>query len=59
VKIFILFQTDVYKSRESRVLFGVYDTKVGAVDAAKRNGLYGFDSEIDILEAELNQFKEL
>jgi hypothetical protein len=59
VKVFILFLTDVYKSRESRVFFGVYDTKAKAVDAAGRNDLYGFDSAIDILEAELNQFEEL
>lgn len=59
MKLFILFQTDIYKSRSNRVLFGVYESFDLANTAAKENNLYNHNSEVIIDEIELNEFKEI
>lgn len=59
MKVFALFQTDVHRTRSSRVFFGVFDSFDAANQAAKDNDLYDYRSEIVIVEAELNQFNEL
>lgn len=56
---YILFQTDVYRSKKSRVCFGVYSSSVKAIDAAKENDLYTSDAEVVIIECDLDQFEEL
>ena len=56
--VFILFETDNWKSRSSRVLLGVFETKEKAIDAAKENDCYRHDCEVDIVECELNKFEE-
>ena len=58
MKVYVLFQTDVWKTHRSRVFFGVFDTEVNAIDAAKKNDLYHHDAEVVILECELNKFEE-
>lgn len=40
MKLFLLFQTDNWKSRASRVFFGAFDSRVKALDYAKYNNLY-------------------
>lgn len=57
--IYILFQTDVHRTRTSRVFFGVFSSQVRAIDAAKENGLYTCDAEVEIIECELNKFGEI
>ncbi|MDR1582261.1 MAG: hypothetical protein LBS55_03220 [Prevotellaceae bacterium] len=57
--IYILFQTDVHRTRASRVFCGVFSSEVRAVDAAKANGLYTCDAEVEIIEVEINQFGEV
>lgn len=59
MKLFILFQTDQWSSKSSRVLFGVFDSFDKANQAAKDNDLYSHNSEVVIEEVILNQFGEL
>lgn len=59
MKAYILFQTDIYKSKRSRVCFGVFSSEVKAIDAAKENDLYSHESEVLIIECEIDQFEEI
>lgn len=56
--VFVLFQTDVHRTRRSRVFCGVFLSEWEAVDAAKDNDLYTSDSEVEIIEVTLNEFCE-
>jgi hypothetical protein len=56
--LFILFQTDVWKSKASRVFFGVFDSRNKALDCAKYNGLYTNSNKVDIKEITLNLCEE-
>lgn len=58
MKLFILYQTDVWKSKASRVCFRVFDSRNKAIDSAKYNGLYCSCAEVVIEEVMLNQFEE-
>lgn len=57
--VYILYQTDVHRTRASRVFFGVFSTKAKAIDHAKENGLYAHDAEIAIIECEIDKFGEV
>lgn len=57
--VFVLFQTDIYRIRTSRVFFGVFSTKEKAIDHAKENGLYTHDAEVVIKECETDKFGEV
>jgi len=57
--VFILFQTDVHRTRASRVFFGIFSTEVKAIDHAKENGLYTHDAEVEIIEFEIDKFSEV
>lgn len=59
MKLFILYQTDKWKSKSSRVFCGIFDTRKKAIDNAKYNGLYTNYSEVIVLEVTLNLFEEL
>lgn len=59
MKLFVLFQTDIYKSRASRVFFGVFSTEAKAINHAKENGLYTHTAEVVIIECEIDKFGEL
>ncbi len=59
MKAYILFQTDIYKSKRSRICFGVFSSEVKAIDAAKENDLYTDQVEVVIIECEINQFEEV
>jgi hypothetical protein len=58
MKLFILYQTDVWKSKASRVCFGVFDSRYKAIDSAKYNNLYSSYAEVVIEEITLNLFEE-
>lgn len=58
MKVYVLFQTDAWRTHSSRVFCGVFETKNAAVDAAKANGLYRYDAEVEILECDLDKFEE-
>ena len=59
MKLFLLFQTDNGKSRASRVFFGAFDSRAKALDYAKYNDLYWYNSEVLVLEVTLNEFGEI
>ena len=58
MKVFILYQTDNWTSRASRVCFGVFDTRAKAIESAKWQDLRNFNSEVVVLEVNLNLFEE-
>ena len=58
MSIFLLFQTDTWKSRASRVFFGAFNSRAKALDYAKYNDLYWCNSDVIIVEVLLNQFGE-
>lgn len=57
--VYVLFQTDVWKTYSSRVFFGVFTSKIKAIDAAKENNLYVCDAKVDIVECEIDKFEEV
>lgn len=57
--VFVLFQTDVHRTRASRVFCGVFSTEAGAIDAAKENGLYTHLAEVVIIECDIDKFDEV
>lgn len=57
--VYVLFQTDVWKSKTSRVFFGVFSTEAKAIDHAKENGLYTHDAEVVVIECETDKFGEV
>jgi hypothetical protein len=59
MKLFILYQTDNWKSKASRVCFGIFDTRSKAIESAKWQELYTYKSEVVVLEVTLNQFEEV
>jgi hypothetical protein len=59
MKLFILYQTDNWKSKVSRVCFGIFDTRSKAIESAKWQELYTYKSEVVVLEVTLNQFEEV
>lgn len=56
--LFILYQTDQWKSKASRIFFGVFDCRNKAMDCAKYYNLNAHNSKILIEEVTLNQCKE-
>lgn len=56
--IYLLFQTDAWRTKSSRVFFGAFSTKKLALKAAKENDLFNDDSDVLILETNLNEFYE-
>jgi hypothetical protein len=59
MKLFILYQTDIWKSKISRVFFGIFDSIPKAIDCAKYKGLYCHNAEVVIEEVTLNIFEEI
>jgi hypothetical protein len=59
MSVFLLFQTDSWKSKASRIFFGVFDSRNKALDYAKYNDLYWYNSEVVVVEVALNQFQEI
>lgn len=56
-KVYVLFQTDIWKTKSSRVCFGVFLYENAAIDAAKENGLYTNESEVDIMNVNLENLR--
>lgn len=60
MKLFLLFQTDIHKTKSTRVCFGAFDSSEKAYDQAAKENLYdGETAEIEVIEIELNQFEEI
>ena len=58
MKLFILYQTDIWKSKVSRVWFGFFNIRKKAIDSVKYNGLYCSGAEVVIEKVTLNLFEE-
>jgi hypothetical protein len=56
--LFILYQTDIWKSRTSRIYCGIFDSRIKAIDSAKYNGLYTDSTAVVVVQVTLNQFAE-
>lgn len=59
MQVFVLFQTDTHRTKQSRVFFGVFTSFEAANQAAKDNDLYTSDAEVVIAEAELDKYNEV
>lgn len=59
MKLFILYQTDIWKTKISRVFYGIFDSRPKALDCAKYHGLFGPNSKVVVEEVTLNIFKEI
>jgi hypothetical protein len=57
--IFVLFETDMHKSKESRIFLGVFESPKIALENTLKNDYSHDNRKIEIVETELNQFKEL
>ena len=57
--VYVLFETDVYKSKFSRVFLGVFSSFNLANQYAKENNCYTNNTEVVILEVELDKFEEM
>ncbi|SHG57653.1 hypothetical protein SAMN05443549_1052 [Flavobacterium fluvii] len=57
--IFILYQTDKWKSKASRICFGIFDSRIKAMESAKWNDLYSYNCEVVIIELTINEFEEI
>ena len=57
--LFVLYQTDLHKSRHSRVCFGIFSSSDKANRHAKENDLYSCQSEVMIVECVLDKFAEI
>jgi hypothetical protein len=56
MKLFILYQTDIWKSKSSRVCCGIFDCRLKAIDHAKYHGLCTVEYDVVIIEVTLNQY---
>ena len=59
MKLFILYQTDIWKTKTARVFFEIFDSRPKAMDCAKYNGLYCNNAKVVIEEVTLNIFEEI
>lgn len=55
--LFILYQTDIWKTKNSRIYFGVFDSREKAKDCAKYYGLYAPEAKVVIEQVTLNQIQ--
>ena len=56
---YVLFETDIYKSKSSRVFLGVFRSFELANTYAKKYTCYTNETEVVILEVELDKFEEM
>ena len=59
MKLFILYQTDQWKTKTSRIFFGIFDCRCKAIDNAKYHGLYTHNAKVIVEEVTINQFEEV
>ena len=56
MKLYIRYQTDIWKNKTSRIFFGIFDCRCKALDSAKYNGLYSQNTKVIVEEVTMNQF---
>jgi|JI9StandDraft_1071089.scaffolds.fasta_scaffold942323_2 hypothetical protein len=59
MKLYILYQTDLWKNKTSQIFFGIFDCRCKALDSAKYNGLYAQNTKVIVEEVTINQFEEV
>ena len=57
--VYVLFETDLHKSKSSRVFLGVFSNFNSANQYAKDNNCYTNNTEVVILEVKLDKFQEM
>lgn len=57
--VFILYQTDQWKTKSTKVCFGAFSTKEKAVIASKIEDLVSHSSSVIIDEMPINHFMEI
>lgn len=57
--VYVLFETDLHKSKFSRVFLGVFSSFELANMYAKENNCYSHKTEVVSLEIELDKFEEM
>ena len=57
--LYLLYQTDVWKTKSSGVCFGVFDSYEHAYEAAQKNGLCTPESSVGIKQVKINEFAEV
>lgn len=55
---YLLYQTDIWYSKNSKILFGLFESFNLAVESAKLNNLYSDESGVLIEVVQLNTFQE-
>jgi glycerol-3-phosphate responsive antiterminator len=58
MKLFILYQTEIWKDKNSKTRFGIFATKKEAIETAKKHNLYNINSEVIIDAVFLNEIGE-
>lgn len=56
MKLYILYQTDLWKTKTSRIFFGIFDCRCKAIESAKYNGLYSQNAKLIVEQVTINQF---
>ena len=57
--LYLLYQTDIWKSKSSYVCFGIFDSFEHANEQAKKNDLQNHNSEVVIKAVKINQLAEV
>lgn len=57
--LFVRFETDIYKSKSTRIFLGVFSSFELANKFAKENNCYIDKTEVVILEVEVDKFQEV
>lgn len=57
--VYVLFETDLHKSKRSRIFLGVFSSFNLANQYAKDNNCYTNITEVVILEVEFDKFQEM
>jgi hypothetical protein len=57
--LFILFETDIWMSKKSRIFVGVFTSRKLAEIQAEKNKINSTISRADIVEVEKNRFLEI
>lgn len=57
--VFVLFETDIYKTKSGRLFLGVFSSFELANHFAKINNCYTNKTEVIILEVEIDKFEEM
>lgn len=58
MSVYVLFQTDVWGTKSSRVFCGVYSSLLAAINDADKRGLITEQSKAEVIKCEMDKFEE-